>query len=251
MRTGPAQVVAHRGLRRLYPENTRAAVLGALHAGLTQVEIDVQLTADRVPVVLHDPDLLRMAGRRLDIRRLSWARARRIPVPEAGRFGRRYAAERLASLEQLALDLAAEPGLKTLFVELKEESLRPFGREAMLQAVAEALAPIRRRCVLISFDEGVLRLARATTGFPIGLVLRSLAQWRRPALRALRCDWAFCDAGLLPRQGSLRGFFGRARSAVYEVPDAVPARDLLRRGVHAIETFRSDGLLQELRLFRP
>jgi glycerophosphoryl diester phosphodiesterase len=244
-----AQVVAHRGLQRLFPENTRASVLGALRAGLTQVEIDVQMTADRMPVVLHDATLARISGRRGDIRRMTWSQARRLPAHEPGRFGRRYRAERLCSLEALALQLAAEPGLRTLFVELKEESLRVFGREAMLQACAEALAPIRRRCALISFDLKALQLARETTRFPVGLVLRSLAQWRRPEAKRLRCEWVFCDAALLPAQGALRPLFGRARSVVYEVPQAERARALLARGVHAIETFRSDSLALELGLY--
>lgn len=245
-----SHLVAHRGLRRLYPENTRASVLGALRAGLSQVEIDVQLTADRVPVVLHDASVARISGRAGDLRRLRWAQARRLPAHEPGRFGRRYAAERLCSLEQLALDLAAEAGLRTLFVELKEESLQAFGREAMLEACAEALAPIHRRCVLISFDLPVLSLARSATRFAIGPVLRSLRQLKQPGFKALRSDWVFCDAELLPARGGLRRLFGRSRSAVYEVPDAERARALLARGISAIETFRSDCLLQELALHR-
>lgn len=250
MKPSALNVVAHRGLQRLHPENTAASVLGALHAGLSQVEIDVQLSADGVPVVYHDAGLQRVSGRAGDLRRLPWARLRRTPAHEPGRFGRFHAHERICSLEQLAVALAAEPGLKTLFVELKEESLKPFGRARMLQACAEALRPIHRRCVLISFDLPVLALARRDTRFAVGPVLRSLAQLRSTALRALRPDWVFCDARLLPGQGPLRPLFGRARSAVYEVPEAPRARDLLKRGIHAIETFRSDSLLQELRAFR-
>lgn len=250
MRASASQLVAHRGLQRLYPENTLASVLGALHAGLTQVEIDVQLSADGVPVVYHDAALRRVSGCKGDVRRLPWARLRRLPAHEPARFGRFHSSERIASLEPLALALAAQPALKTLFVELKEESLQVFGREAMLQACADALRPIHSRCVLISFDLPVLALARRDTRFDVGPVLRSLRQLRSTALRSLRPEWVFCDAELLPARGSLRPLFGRARSAVYEVPQAERARDLLRRGVSAIETFRSDSLLQELRLHR-
>lgn len=242
-------VVAHRGLQRLYPENTLASVLGALDAGLSQVEVDVQLSADGVPVLHHDADLRRMNGLALDIRRLPWSRLRALAVPEAGRFGRYHRRERLASLEQLALALAGRRRF-TLFVELKEESLRAFGRERMLAAVADALAPIRRRCALISFDLEVLRLARRDTRFPVGLVLRRLDQLKSPALRALAPEWIFCDAAKLPRRGSLRSLFGGARACVYEVPQVERARALLGRGVFAVETFKADILLQELERFR-
>jgi glycerophosphoryl diester phosphodiesterase len=239
MRTGPRHVVAHRGLARLHPENTLAAVQGALDAGSSQVEVDIQLTADGVPVLWHDAGLARLSGRSGDVRELSWARLQRLSAHEPGRFGRRFVSQRPCSLEELALALAPQAGLKRLFVELKRESLQRFGREAMLAACAQALGPLRGRCVLISFDLPVLALARQTTRFPVGLVLGSLRQWRSPAARAL-----------LPRQGALRPFFGRARSCAYEVADPLRARDLLRRGLHAVETFRADTLLQELALYR-
>jgi glycerophosphoryl diester phosphodiesterase len=243
------RVVAHRGLQRLYPENTRASVLAALDAGLDKVEIDVQLSADRVPVVHHDPDLRRMTGKAGDLRRKPWKELNAVAVPEPGRFGRRYAGEKLASLRQLALDLTLYEGY-TLFVELKEESLKPFGRELMLAAVAEALQPIQHRCVLISFDLAVLQLARRDTKFPVGLVLRSWKQWASAPAKALACEWAFCDAKLLPKAGALKPLFRRSRSAVYEVPQADKARALLGRGISAIETFRADSLAQELALYR-
>ncbi|MGH7442296.1 MAG: glycerophosphodiester phosphodiesterase family protein [bacterium] len=241
-------VVAHRGLARLFPENTRASVLGALHAGLRMMEIDIQLSCDGVPLLQHDTNIERMSGRKGDIRALPIADLRRLRQPEPGRFGRRFSREPLAFLASLARVLAREPRF-TLFVELKEESLKLFGRERMLGVVAEALAPIRRRCVLISFDLAVLRLARANTGFPVGPVLRSLAQWG-PEARVLKPEWVFCDRHLLPKRGSLGGLFPRANLVVYEVSDAVSARALLRRGVFAVETFRADSLAQELTLFR-
>jgi hypothetical protein len=81
-------------------------------------------------------------------------------------------------------------------------------------------------------------------------VLRSLRQLRSPLLRGLKADWVFCDDRLLPLQGSLRPLFGRAKTAVYEVPDAGRARSRLRQGITALETYRADSLAQELSLFR-
>lgn len=250
MKAADRHVTAHRGLARLYPENTLAAVRGALDAGLRQVEVDVQLTADRVPVLYHDAALARVSGRPGDIRRLPWARARRLPAAEPGRFGRRYAAERVPSLAQLAQALAPDRRLRTLYVELKQESLRRFGRKAMLDACLRALAPLRGRVVLISFDLAVLQLARRATRRPVGLVLRGLGQLRQPAVRALAPEWVFVDARRLPRRGPLGPLFGGARTCAWEVPDPVQARGLLQRGLSSVETFRADTLIQELRLFR-
>jgi glycerophosphoryl diester phosphodiesterase len=240
-------VVAHRGLARIFPENTRASVLGALDAGLAAVEIDIQLSLDGVPLLQHDSDLKRMCGRAGDIRRLPFAKLKHLRMSEPGRFGRRFRGEGLASLAGLASTLSKRPPF-TLFVELKEESLKVFGRAFMLAAVAEALAPIRRRCVLISFDVEVLRLARERTRFPVGPVLRSLDQWKGLKAGSLGPEWIFCDRHLLPKSGGLKALFGPSRLCVYEVPELVAARSLLARGATAVETFRCDSLAQELAL---
>jgi glycerophosphoryl diester phosphodiesterase len=50
-------VVAHRGASQTEPENTLIAFDAALRAGADAVELDVRLTADGIPVVLHDPDV--------------------------------------------------------------------------------------------------------------------------------------------------------------------------------------------------
>src|SRR5713226_6958835 len=50
-------IVAHRGASASYPENTLVAFDAAIRAGADMIELDVRLTADGVPVVIHDPDV--------------------------------------------------------------------------------------------------------------------------------------------------------------------------------------------------
>ena len=57
-------VIAHRGFAGLFPENTVAAVEGAVELGADAVEIDVQPTADGDVVVVHDSRLDGAAGER-------------------------------------------------------------------------------------------------------------------------------------------------------------------------------------------
>jgi glycerophosphoryl diester phosphodiesterase len=56
-------VFAHRGGAGLAPENTMAAIDNGLALGADGVEIDVQLSRDGVPVVIHDPTLDRTTDR--------------------------------------------------------------------------------------------------------------------------------------------------------------------------------------------
>lgn len=53
------QIYAHRGASKLEPENTLRAFQRAVELGVAGIELDVQATADRVPVVIHDRDLSR------------------------------------------------------------------------------------------------------------------------------------------------------------------------------------------------
>lgn len=46
---------AHRGFPAKVPENTVPSILAALTAGADEVEVDVRLTLDGQPVVIHDP----------------------------------------------------------------------------------------------------------------------------------------------------------------------------------------------------
>jgi glycerophosphoryl diester phosphodiesterase len=50
-------VVGHRGASAEFPENTLQSFEGAIEAGADVVELDVRLTADRVPVIMHDADV--------------------------------------------------------------------------------------------------------------------------------------------------------------------------------------------------
>lgn len=54
--------IAHRGARSLAPENTLAAAQAALNAGADMWELDVSLTADGIPVLLHDDTLARTSN---------------------------------------------------------------------------------------------------------------------------------------------------------------------------------------------
>lgn len=53
------RVMAHRGFSSQAPENTLASFQKAIDYGCPWVELDVQLTADNVPVVIHDQQLER------------------------------------------------------------------------------------------------------------------------------------------------------------------------------------------------
>jgi glycerophosphoryl diester phosphodiesterase len=54
-------IIGHRGAASLAPENTIVSFKRAMMDGADGIEFDVRLARDRVPVVIHDPDLRRTA----------------------------------------------------------------------------------------------------------------------------------------------------------------------------------------------
>ena len=67
------EIIAHRGNAIEFPENTLQALASAVELGVRHLEFDVQLTADHVPVLLHDADLERVGGRPDVVHDLNWA----------------------------------------------------------------------------------------------------------------------------------------------------------------------------------
>ncbi len=53
------KLIGHRGVRNLSPENTTDSVKLAKDLGLNWVEIDVKITKDLIPILLHDDSLER------------------------------------------------------------------------------------------------------------------------------------------------------------------------------------------------
>jgi glycerophosphoryl diester phosphodiesterase len=92
-----ARIIAHRGEcdNGLVLENTLNAFDRAAEAGVWGIELDVRWTADRVPVVAHDPDLMRVHQVAGEVAALTWSELHRIApaVPclaeVVARYGRR------------------------------------------------------------------------------------------------------------------------------------------------------------------
>ena len=100
----PPVVIGHRGC--IYEtENTLAAVRAAGDYGAQYAEIDVQLSADGVPVVLHDGNLWRLAGENRNVADLTAEELTSLPLLPTG-YGQ--AGEHIPTLEQ-ALQQAGFP----------------------------------------------------------------------------------------------------------------------------------------------
>lgn len=234
------EIIAHRGNAAEFPENTLQALASAVSLGIRYVEFDVQLTADRVPVVFHDADLARVAGRPEVVHDLTWSALAEIPVGEVERLGRAHEHTYPPSLAQVVDALAGWDGV-TAFVEVKRASIRRFGREAVLRRIAEVLQPVLDRCVLISFDLPSVKILRLMTGARIGWVLTQYDAATQAQATELAPQFMFANHERLPTEPAPL-WTGPWEWALYEVRDLQTARACEERGAHFVETMAVRGL---------
>jgi len=172
----PFALIAHRGAPLRAPENSLAGFRLAWEAGCREIECDVQLTTDGVPVLCHDHRLRRYRlGRRL-VEQCSLAELSKLD------FGKWFSpAFRGAPIARLE-DLFATYGAAVSYhVEIK--GAHPILPLAIL-ALAERFRLIPH-CVFISFQLGQLRRARAAHPTArLGWIVRAIKA--RPLASAAR-----------------------------------------------------------------
>jgi glycerophosphoryl diester phosphodiesterase len=233
-RSSSPQLVAHRGNAADFPENTLPALRSALAAGIPWVEIDVQLSADGVPFVLHDVRLERTTRGCGDLRQLAAAELVGVDAGEPRRFGEAFRGTPLPRLEDFAALLASHPGAGA-FIELKRASLAHHGRGTCLERVCAALGELLPRCVMLSFDDQTVEMARARGTGPVGWVIDRFDAASLARLAGLRPDFVFYDYLKVAADDAPLPA-GPWRWAVYEVKQAGCALREVRRGAALVET---------------
>lgn len=186
-------VIAHRAGAGAAPEQTLAAVRQALAEGVPSMEIDVQLTQDRVPVIIHDQSLARTTD--VETRfpgRPTWNVAdftlAEIKTLDAGSwFGAQFAGERIPTLDEV---LEAIKDRSHLVLEVKEPGLA--GNEQVDEVLGEQLASgllgeqaADGALTVSSFDVGWLQaFGTAHPDVPVGVLttlsptIAQLDAWR-------------------------------------------------------------------------
>ena len=244
-------IIAHRGAPGSAPENTLPAFRLAVELGADALEFDVRLTADGIPVVLHDALLDRTTDRRGPLRAITLEQLHEVDA--GARFtadgGRthpfRGAGIRLPTLQEV---LRAFPEMPCM-VEVKE----PEAQEAVRQVVIEERAV--ERCVLASEHHEAVRVFReppfatAASGAEIGALYRAVLFRRVPQSVPYRCLSVPLRHRGLPVP--TRGFVAAARRLgcpvhVWTINEPATARILWSRGVAGVVT-NYPALIREAR----
>ncbi len=169
----PFWKVAHRGWHKVHVENTLEAFRAAYAAGCDLVEFDVQLSRDGVPVVFHDDDCKRLAGKRDFIYDLEWKDIQSIFMPSRARPEPSGKASGLTgygipSLEQFLAEFKSKP----FYLEMKVPAA-VAGNAAYVEMLGEKCASMVKASsphpdtFLASFHAGILRHVAKHKLFPV------------------------------------------------------------------------------------
>lgn len=240
------QLVAHRGYPSRFPENTREGITAALQAGACFVEFDIQLSADGVPVVIHDQNLLRTAGLDLSVLDTSFSDLKNICVGEATHFNDRYSNAKLPALDDI-VDLFSDWPRAQAVVEIKRTSLRRFGREAVLRPLRKALQSLLDRSIIISFDYDVILELKRLDLYQAGWIIEDYTEQTLAKADALKPDYLIVKEELIPAatKSLWQGFW---QWMVYTVDEPQHAMDLARLGASLVETNAIGEMLQHPQL---
>lgn len=234
-------IVGHRGAAGVAPENTLVSFREAIRLGSDWLEFDVRLSADGVPVIIHDSTLKRTTNGRGPVRARTLAELRRL---DAGSwFDPRYAGEKIPTLDEV---LKLGPRVR-LNIEIKARSA-PAAEAAKAVWSRVRQAGLEDRVLISCFDLKVLRALRdldpeVRLGFPWQAGLRD------PIRRAttLRCRMMLFDVGGLSEKKVRRCREVGLEVWVYTVNEPDEMRRVLDLGIDGLITDRPDLLARMVR----
>jgi glycerophosphoryl diester phosphodiesterase len=146
-------IIGHRGASAEAPGNTLPSFRRAIEQGADAIELDVHVTADDVPVVMHDPTVTRTTSGEGAIAAMSWRRLReldagaRFTFDGGASYPYRDQSVRVPSVEEV---LAAIPVELPMIIEVKS-----LHAQWALRRVLERFKAASR-CVVAAFEAGAL-----------------------------------------------------------------------------------------------
>lgn len=189
--------IAHRGAKDEAPENTQVAFERALAYPIDGIELDVQMSADGVPVLYHDRTLSRVMGRRK--RLAEFTHGQLAKMDWGAWFGSGFSGTPLFTLDQT---LKAFGNRTRLLVEIKSRPAEQASGHAhrLTEAVVDLLdaqgpSLSTEHIHILSFDPQVL--VRGYQLAPRWRYVLNISERRPnfasvPESRVVPCLWAVC-----------------------------------------------------------
>ena len=235
------KVIGHRGTPKRAPENTVAGFTLAAKAGVTWVELDVQLSSDLVPVVFHDDHLERTSTGTGFLVERDYAYLKTLDV--GSWFSPEFSDEALPHWDKV-LDALIENRLG-VNIEIKAEDPRGAAtaeiglKHALAKWPGDLPAPL-----VTSFSRVAIETAaKVAPSWPRGLVSHPWPEdWRDYCAQAGCASLHVMHTNLTPERVMEAKETGLAVLA-YTVNDLETARKLWDWGVDSVFSDRPEALL--------
>lgn len=143
---GKTAIFAHRGSAGTHPENTMISFEEAVATGADGIELDVQLSKDGVPVVIHDEKLNRTTDGKGYVKDLTW---KELSSLNASVAHKKFGINRIPALEEV-LRFLKGTNLQ-LNIELKNGVFLYPGMEETVIAMIRSFK-MEERIILSSFN---------------------------------------------------------------------------------------------------
>ncbi|MGW3930726.1 glycerophosphodiester phosphodiesterase [Streptomyces microflavus] len=214
--------VGHRGDPYRARENTLPSIRSALDRGADAVEIDVRVTRDGVPVLLHDATLERL-----------WGQDRRV--------------DRLTHQEVLELTGGGVPTLAEALDAAGEHRVMvdlPGSTDASVKKIVGTVRECGAgdRAYYCASADAMLRVRAADPAAEIALTWTTLAPPRPVLLEAVKPRWLNYRFGLVSRELADRAHRDGLLVSAWTADTKRTMRRLIERGVDSITTNRIDTL---------
>lgn len=232
------EFVAHRGYSASYPENTLVALDAARQAGAQYLEVDIQLSADHVPVLFHDRDLSRLCQQSGAIHEYTYSQLQEFNVTDSEKFADKFADNKITALQTFIDFLKQYPELHA-FIELKRIMIDTFGEELVLTSILPLFEGMQNQISFISYDQEILNTIHNSSDYKTGIVVDNWSELDKDL--NWQPDWLFCSHDGLPDDNAKLNI--KPKIAIFEVGNIGLAKHLLAKGIQYLETFRIKEML--------
>ncbi len=139
--------IIHRANGGDYPENTLQALEQMVEIGAEGIEIDIQLSKDEMPMVFHDPHLVRLTGRDSFVKELTTSEIKTLEV-------RSIKNDKNGTIPTLDEAIEIVQNKKHLYIELKKGDADKIAK-SVLNVIGKRLSVVS--FTLSSFDVKIIR----------------------------------------------------------------------------------------------
>lgn len=231
--------VAHRGYASAFPENTLIALDAARRAGAQYVEVDIQLSADHIPVLFHDRDLTRLCQKAGAIHEYEFSQLEKFNVSYVEKFSNTFADNKITSLQTFVDYLKEYPELKA-FIELKRSMIETFGETLVLKNILPLFEGMKEQISFISYNQSILKNIHDNTDYATGVVVDEWSDLNKNS--DWQPEWLFCSAEGFPDKHEELKI--KSKIVIFEVGDVTLAKKLLAKGICYLETFRIKEMIE-------